>query len=94
MWEFGDGGCLHPLISFLLSVCWLEKFLLSHGALVVLDLVMYMIVISIVIVEELAVLVFLLFSVFRNCISIELLIYTEECKFVIDNDLDGNYTPR
>jgi hypothetical protein len=36
MWEFGDRTVLIRLISLFLSVCWLEKFLLSHGAFVVL----------------------------------------------------------
>jgi len=43
MWELGDGEAVcFWLISLFLSVYWLEKFMLSHGAfVVVLDLVMY-----------------------------------------------------
>ena len=36
----GDAVCFR-LISLFLSVCWLEKLILSHGAFDVLDLVMY-----------------------------------------------------
>ena len=36
MWELGDGEAVcFQLFSFSLSVYWLEKFMLSHGALVV-----------------------------------------------------------
>ena len=36
----GWRGCV-LLVSLFLSVCWLEKLMLSHGGFVVLDLVMY-----------------------------------------------------
>ena len=36
MWEFGDGEAVFfRLISLFLSVCWLEKLMVSHGASVV-----------------------------------------------------------
>ena len=36
MWELGDGEAVcFWLISLSLSVCWLEKLMLSHGAFVV-----------------------------------------------------------
>jgi hypothetical protein len=63
MWEFGDGegAVFIGLISLFLSVCCLEKFLLSHGVFIVLQRssnVPRIIVISIVIVEKLPVLAF------------------------------------
>jgi hypothetical protein len=66
-WELGDGEAVcFRIISLFLSVSWLEKLMLNHGAfVVVLDLEMYrrMIVISTVnvVTELLTVLAFVCF---------------------------------
>ena len=66
MWELGDGEAIcFWLFRLFLSVCWLEKLVLSHGAFVVALQKSRMIIISIaIVVTELLVPVFVCFILF------------------------------